>query len=812
MSLLPDAAPVDASSSAPSSSSVSASQSGSYDPDADALDKQAYDGTILPETADGGQTYIDETMFLGDSNTYRLVAYGLTTWQNNLSAVGMGIQHVTSTPCMYFKGSSSPVYVAKAVSMMQPRRIVITYGTNNTNSTADTFKNQYRSALEAIKKEWPYADIIINAVPPVAQTRTGAAAAQKAIDEFNKALADLAKEDGYRFLNSSEALKDPATGFARASYMIEDGLHLNEQGAKALIDYVRTHTYETEDRRPALTTIPTHTATPEETFNPQAASSSSSSSSSEAEGVTVTFSIKDGKDGGSLSGTLTQKVKPGETCSTVTATAKEGYSLEWGCTEGRIENVNNGTLTFTVPANTKLESISVWVTFKNKHTHSFGSWTDAGNGTHTRTCTASGCTNPPKTETENHIKGNWTADPSDATKMHIYCTQPTCHAILDTHTHSWSGWTDAGDGVNHKRTCSVAGCPAPTDNTGPLLGRNGPGYWYAHLHCPRRGRKVTPTGPRRPPNMSMPGAAGRMRVTARITSAPAPPPGALHPRNCSPILGGRRIRARAPAAVQSAVPVDRTQTGLLPQLPLSPPLPHSFSPPALFVAGGFHFFYQAERRFFMLNSKGFDEWAAGYDASVRHSHDAGEYPFAGYDAVLSLIEARVNSRPGADVLDLGFGTGMLTARLYAAGHPVAGVDFSQNMLDAARTKMPCAELYLYDFTRGLPPALEGRTFDFIISTYAFHHVPDAGKPAFLLELSRRLSPGGECLIGDVAFETQAELDACHAAAGTAWDCGEDYAVAQLLAGALPSLRLSFARLSHCAGVLSIGRHDSPQPV
>ena len=105
----------------------------------------------------------------------------------------------------------------------------------------------------------------------------------------------------------------------------------------------------------------------------------------------------------------------------------------------------------------------------------------------------------------------------------------------------------------------------------------------------------------------------------------------------------------------------------------------------------------------MLNSKGFDEWAAGYDASVRHSHDAGEYPFAGYDAVLSLIEARVNSRPGADVLDLGFGTGMLTARLYAAGHPVAGVDFSQNMLDAARTKMPCAELYLYDFTRGLPP-------------------------------------------------------------------------------------------------------------
>ena len=350
----------------------------------------------------------------------------------------------------------------------------------------------------------------------MAQTRTGAAAAQKAIDEFNKALADLAKEDGYRFLNSSEALKDPATGFARASYMIEDGLHLNEQGAKALIDYVRTHTYETEDRRPALTTIPTHTATPEETFNPQAASSSSSSSSSEAEGVTVTFSIKDGKDGGSLSGTLTQKVKPGETCSTVTATAKEGYSLEWGCTEGRIENVNNGTLTFTVPANTKLESISVWVTFKNKHTHSFGSWTDAGNGTHTRTCTASGCTNPPKTETENHIKGNWTADPNDATKMHIFTVHPNVRPFLRYPQ------LERMDGRRRWRkprnaTCSVArGCPA-TRNTGPSWGQR-TRLLVPHLHCLRRcGHDLSDRAAQsRKPDGSV---WTEMRVTARTQRA-----------------------------------------------------------------------------------------------------------------------------------------------------------------------------------------------------------------------------------------------------------------------------------------------------
>ena len=57
--------------------------------------------------------------------------------------------------------------------------------------------------------------------------------------------------------------------------MIEDGLHLNEQGAKALIDYVRTHTYETEDRRPDTNNIPTRA---EYTANPSSAVEAPSSS------------------------------------------------------------------------------------------------------------------------------------------------------------------------------------------------------------------------------------------------------------------------------------------------------------------------------------------------------------------------------------------------------------------------------------------------------------------------------------------------------------------------------------------------------
>lgn len=453
-----------------STPAVSVPQSVSYDPTQNLLDETEYDGVILPESPDGGQAYLDETMFLGDSNTYRLATYGLTTWQNNLSAVGMGVQHVTSTPCMYFQGQSSPVYLARAVAMMQPLRVVVTYGTNNTGSTTQTFISQYKSAVEAILKEWPYADIIINAIPPVGSTRTGAAATQKVIDEFNKALADLARDEGWQFLNSTEALRDPSTGFAKSGYVIADGLHLSEEGAKALMEYVRTHAHRPQDDRPARKPLPTHVPTPEEMFNPQA---SSSSSSEQEKGVKITFSIKEGKEHGTLGGTLTQTVEPGKTCTAVTAKAADGYSIEWGCTEGSLSGSISGTgtdtqtLIFTVPSWTKLEKIEVWVSFVNRHVHTWSEWKQVDANTHERHCTDSKCPDKDKAASKQVEPHTWeTANPASPT---IKCTK--CGATKtnpdyqqpQTHTHDWGPWQDAGDGAHCTRTCRAAGCPNPTE-------------------------------------------------------------------------------------------------------------------------------------------------------------------------------------------------------------------------------------------------------------------------------------------------------------------------------------------------------------
>jgi len=124
----------------------------------------------------------------------------------------------------------------------------------------------------------------------------------------------------------------------------------------------------------------------------------------------------------------------------------------------------------------------------------------------------------------------------------------------------------------------------------------------------------------------------------------------------------------------------------------------------------------------MLSSSGFDLWADGYDKSVGLSEEENAYPFAGYKDVLGRVYAAVSPRAGLRVLDIGFGTGVLTAAFYRQGCEVWGVDFSSRMIELARERMPAARLYCADFSKGLPREVTDQRFDAIVSTYALHHL------------------------------------------------------------------------------------------
>lgn len=203
----------------------------------------------------------------------------------------------------------------------------------------------------------------------------------------------------------------------------------------------------------------------------------------------------------------------------------------------------------------------------------------------------------------------------------------------------------------------------------------------------------------------------------------------------------------------------------------------------------------------MLGNKGFDLWANEYDKSVGLSDEDGTYPFAGYKAVLNEIYNRILSSDAKTVLDIGFGTGTLTSKLYEQDCEIYGQDFSEKMIELAQAKMPNALLYQGDFSKGLVKPLTKQKYDAIVATYSLHHLTNEQKVEMIRDLRLLLNEEGCIYIGDVAFETREALQNCRNEVGDGWDTDEIYFVYEELKKEFPNMQ--FEAKSYCAGVLTL---------
>lgn len=306
---------------------------------------------LLTETADAGTDYLNDTLFLGDSNTVRLYNNGLISLQQFCAKEGIGTQVALSEGIVTFKRDSNHYTIPQAVAMMKPRRVVMTFGTNDTGMEVPDFIAHYTALIQAIQQSYPYTDIIVNTVPPVPADHSNYPHMDQArIDDFNMALLDMCEQLGVRFLNSAEALKG-SDGYGIADYYTSGDIHLKSAGLKAVLNYIRTHALQTEDRRPDTNNIPTRTM--EYVSNPSSAvaapsseavsssesqaesASSSESSSSESTGEGKKFEARyrvDKNGGGTLSvgndtgnSSVTYTVTDPDKSITVTAVPAEGH-------------------------------------------------------------------------------------------------------------------------------------------------------------------------------------------------------------------------------------------------------------------------------------------------------------------------------------------------------------------------------------------------------------------------------------------------------------------------------------------------------
>lgn len=283
-----DAAGADSGADAASDSDSLVTESG-YNKDQNTIDQTQYSSTILEESEDAGQDYVDETLFLGDSNTARMYRmFDYCSYDNAIGSVGMSARSLATYACVQLQGYSNYVTMAKAVSLMQPRRVILTFGTNDLSPSysAQDFVENYQEGIESIVEAYPSVDIIVNAIPPLGQTHSNQNLTQTQVDEYNKALVEMCQEQGWKFLNSAEVLKDSSTGYAKSGYVeSSDGIHLTRAAMEALFDYVRTHSYITEDDRPTVKNVAKHIGDKDVSTSTAASVTTTSSSSAASESV-----------------------------------------------------------------------------------------------------------------------------------------------------------------------------------------------------------------------------------------------------------------------------------------------------------------------------------------------------------------------------------------------------------------------------------------------------------------------------------------------------------------------------------------------
>lgn len=296
----------------------------SYDPDLYPVDT-SLEAVLKDASAD--DSYITSSLFVGDRTALALQKDGRITLDQYAGKEDLKISNFLKESCVAFEDDANTYTIPQAIAKMKARRVYVMIGSNDVDGsvTVDEFMNDYKQALQNIKNSYSYCDLIACAIPPVVKDSENAAQTQTLIDQFNQAIAEACNEMGYKYLNLSEVLKD-SKGYAEASYVDTSAGTLNAAGANAVLEYVKSHAYQTDDTRPDTDDIPKRAA--------QAASGSSASPTPSATPTkfTANYAVED-----SAMGTLTGNGKTGVTSLeiqaesgaqvSVTAVPAEGYTF-----------------------------------------------------------------------------------------------------------------------------------------------------------------------------------------------------------------------------------------------------------------------------------------------------------------------------------------------------------------------------------------------------------------------------------------------------------------------------------------------------
>ncbi len=207
----------------------------------------------LAETPDMGDEYLKKIIFVGDSTTYGLIAYGVLDGGKNTKQVWVpesgtySLNNLVTTYKIVYPETGEQMTVAEAAKLAKPEYMVITLGVNYgvPYCGEGEFKKYYRMLLDAVTTASPETKIMLQSIYPVATNNKLKDITNEKIDLANTWIEQLAEEYNLKYLNTNSSLKGE-DGYLIKSYENGDGLHLMPQGLRAVLQYIRTHGYPQE--------------------------------------------------------------------------------------------------------------------------------------------------------------------------------------------------------------------------------------------------------------------------------------------------------------------------------------------------------------------------------------------------------------------------------------------------------------------------------------------------------------------------------------------------------------------------------------
>ena len=205
---------------------------------------------LLGETADMGQDYIDQVIYLGDSTTYGMKYYAVLSGGKSTNQVWTPS---SGTLTLSYQGFAAIVYpddgteitIREAVEKKKPAMMIITLGVNGVSfMDRESFISEYTDLVTDIMELSPDTKVIIQSIFPVAKNYEylGSINNEK-ITRANTWLLEVAENTGARYLNTISVLMG-SDGYLIDAYQNGDGLHLNADGFRLVLDYQRTHGWD----------------------------------------------------------------------------------------------------------------------------------------------------------------------------------------------------------------------------------------------------------------------------------------------------------------------------------------------------------------------------------------------------------------------------------------------------------------------------------------------------------------------------------------------------------------------------------------